>query len=343
MTSFCFEPPVRCIFEDQDLAAFRSSPAHDDIYRFVEVCSNEIRSCPINTSSSDLGEPSEIITQLAEFLSDLETWIDEIPPEAQPMRYGNKAFRKWHDRLVQEAPLFVSQLVEGRVPGAAVEVAPYLIDSFGSPARIDYGTGHETNMLLFFYCLFKLGLLPQEQLRPLLLVVFSAYIRLMRRLQSAYLLEPAGTHGVWGLDDYHCLLFVFGSSQLIDNAHDISPADIHDEAVLQRYSATYFYLEGIQTIRRIKSRAPFFETSPMLNDISQLATWKAIHSGLKKLYLGEVLGKRPVVQHMLFGSLLPCNWTPHPPKSVTAPPENVNNAMFREATVAPWAMNKDKK
>lgn len=29
-----------------------------------------------------------------------------------------------------------------------------------------------------------------------------------------------------------------------------------------------------------------------------------------KLYQAEVLGKRPVVQHLLFGSLFVANWTP---------------------------------
>lgn len=34
-------------------------------------------------------------------LDTFDHWIEEIPPIQQPMRYGNKAYRIWNDRLVK--------------------------------------------------------------------------------------------------------------------------------------------------------------------------------------------------------------------------------------------------
>ena len=71
------------------------------------------------------------------------------------------------------------------------------------------------------YCLEKLGYVSQEDHPALVLKVFWKYIGVMRALQFAYWLEPAGSHGVWGLDDYHFLPFMFGSSQLISNVSSL--------------------------------------------------------------------------------------------------------------------------
>jgi len=242
-------------------------------------------------------------------MNSLSIAVEEIPPLKQPMRFGNKAFRQWHERLSIETSKFLSDILPSSIlVNVSKELSPYILDMFGNPTRIDYGTGHELNFVLFFYILWKLQLIEIEKdLQAVVLIGFVSYIKTMRKLQVIYMLEPAGSHGVWGLDDYHCLLFFFGAAQL-SKQNIITPSDIHNPSILQELSNEYLYLEGIQFIRTIKSSAPFAETSPMLNDISGMNDWGKICSGLMRLFLGEVLHKLPVAQHILFGSILKATW-----------------------------------
>ena len=39
-------------------------------------------------------------------------------------------------------------------------------------------------------------------------------MELVRKLQKIYNMEPAGSHGVWSLDDFQFLPFIFGSSMM---------------------------------------------------------------------------------------------------------------------------------
>ena len=151
--------------------------------------------------------------------------------------------------------------------------------------------------------LIKVGVLRVQDCACIVLQGFAAYMKTMRTLQDAYLLEPAGSHGVWGLDDYHCLPFLFGAAQLVNHA-TIKPSSVHELSLLEAQHHDYLYLSCILTIRRTKIGAPFSETSPMLNDISNMHDWLKVCNGLLRLFQGEVLFKLPVVQHLLFGSFL---------------------------------------
>jgi serine/threonine-protein phosphatase 2A activator len=94
------------------------------------------------------------------------------------------------------------------------EMAIYLVHSFGNRKRIDYGTGHEANFICFLLCLLEIGIVTEDDYPALVINVFWEYILVMRSLQLKYWLEPAGSHGVWGLDDYQFLPFYFGAAQL---------------------------------------------------------------------------------------------------------------------------------
>ena len=136
------------------------------------------------------------------------------------------------------------------VPGfanAIPEIKVYWEESFGSYERIDYGTGHELNFLAFLFCLFKLGVYNQDDLKATINKVFQKYMVLMRKLQLTYYLEPAGSHGVWGLDDYQHLAFLFGASQL-SRSQQFIPEDIHSESAL-REDEDYMYFGCIKFIK----------------------------------------------------------------------------------------------
>lgn len=293
--------PRKRIHSQTDLDQFSASPARRQLVAFVQAVADAITGFPNSFATT----PSPAVAAVARFLAQCLELVSEVPPIHQPMRFGNKAFRIWKQRMLLEIPALLDNLV----PATAVaDLTHYLSESFGNDTRIDYGTGHELNMVVFLLCLARLGALQTSDLRDVGLVLFVAYIRVMRRLQLEYVLEPAGSHGVWGLDDYHCLLFVLGSAQL--RAHpSILPSSVLDDAVLAANAEEFIYLEGIQFILKVKHTAPLAETSPMLCDISQLADWQRVHAGLVRLFEGEVLGKLPVVQHLYFGSVFECTWT----------------------------------
>ncbi|POI23687.1 hypothetical protein CIB84_012565, partial [Bambusicola thoracicus] len=184
------------------------------------------------------------IEKLVALLNTLDRWIDETPPVDQPSRFGNKAFRTWYAKLDQEAENLVAAVIPKHLANAAPEVAVYLKESVGNSTRIDYGTGHEAAFAAFLCCLCKIGVLRVDDQMAIVFKVFNRYLEVMRKLQKTYRMEPAGSQGVWGLDDFQFLPFIWGSSQLIDHPN-LEPRHFVDEKVVNENHKDFMFLECI--------------------------------------------------------------------------------------------------
>ncbi|KAK6122497.1 hypothetical protein DH2020_043758 [Rehmannia glutinosa] len=280
-----FTIPSKKIRSQDDIAQFHSSPYFRNFLGFVVSCSESIKSRKL----SDPCHVSPAVETLVSILQKLVAYVDEIPPAPLTGRYGNVAYRVWHERMSGDAEGFMLMLLPPDLRDAAVELVPYFTDSFGNASRIDYGTGHETNFAAWLYCLARLGIVREEDYPALVSRVFVKYLELMRKLQLTFCLEPAGSHGVWGLDDYQFLPYIFGSSQLIDHKY-MKPKSIHNEDILENFSNEYMYLSCIVFVKKVK-KGLFAEHSPMLDDISGVPNWNKVNSGLLKMYKVEVLEK----------------------------------------------------
>jgi len=257
------------VTQQADMAKWPKSVTYTEIVSFILALNEKIKGKPRSTKRVQ----SPRVKMTVDFLQTMENWIKDIPPQKQAQRYGNKAFRTWLEKVIQDAPAFHRKLM-GEVmhkAGGTNEMCAYFVECFGNHSRIDYGTGHELCFALWMAGLHKLGAFSRDDQEALVFDVFYQYLQLMRELQKVYWLEPAGSKGVWGLDDYQFLPLLWGAAQLIGH-ESIKPSSIHDDGIVEANADDYFYLSAIQFIKKIKSGL-FAEHSPILNDISAVPTW----------------------------------------------------------------------
>lgn len=313
-TGHDFQTPKKCINDGDDVTFFLASKAYTDIMTFLfqlntSMIPRKVKSQEQGIDSvkewtlqdSDVPHPPAV-QSLAKLLAALTTIIDEAPPDTGPRRFGNISFRRWYDIVRERASDLLDQYLPAEVlaykstsgVSAKSELEAYFIGSFGSSQRLDYGTGHELSFLAFLGCLWKLGAFPSsqdgDQERGIVLGVIEPYLVLIRRLILTYTLEPAGSHGVWGLDDHSFVSYIFGSAQLspaISTPADVAtegslanapnPADVAKLAAVQRERSRNMYFSAIGFIYDVK-KGPFWEHSPILYDVSGVkAGWAKIN------------------------------------------------------------------
>ncbi|KAL8980595.1 MAG: hypothetical protein Q9177_005834, partial [Variospora cf. flavescens] len=301
-SSLCFHEPTRRILSPHDHELFYASPTYKLILSFVFSLSEAAASKKISSITAE--QAPGPVKQIISVLSSVEDTINQCPPADQGgSRFGNPAFRDFLNAVSAQSSTWHSSLGL-TLPSAITETSTYLQNSFGNRTRIDYGSGHELSFIIWLLCLNRLSLLPPSTFPALTLLAFPRYITLMQKIQSTYYLEPAGSHGVWGLDDYHFLPFLFGASQLLRHPY-IRPLSIHNELVLEEEGDDYLYLSMVRETMASKSVKGLKWTQPMLDDISGAKNWEKVEQGMRRMFVKEVLGKLPVMQHFLFGGLVP--------------------------------------
>ncbi|EMR08295.1 hypothetical protein PNEG_03139 [Pneumocystis murina B123] len=290
--------PQRRIFTNHDLELFCSSHTYEDIFGFICMLNNQVQGIP----TSETFDLSQNVLYILSMLEQIHSLIDRHPPiQNNKSRFGNAAFRSFYDDMEKSAQDMHTwfSLPENTI----IEVSKYFTESWGNKMRIDYGSIHELHFISWLFCLYKINILTDLDGKALIIRVFNRYILVMRRIQTVYWLEPAGSHGAWGLDDYHFLPFLFGSAQLINHKY-IRPRCIHDNDILEEFSKDFIYLDYIRFINSIKTVSLRWH-SPMLDDISIVKQWKNVNIGMLKMYKAEVLSKFTIMQHYLFGRLIP--------------------------------------
>lgn len=182
-----FETPTKKIHDGDNLTFFLSSIAYRDLMTWLLQLNRSMfptKDAEGKIQQNRLDSPptySQTIQNLISLISDFSDLIEQAPPDTGPRRFGNVAFRTWY-KLAEESADELCEKHLGHVLNRVLnndsqksalkeELKVYLLGSFGSAQRLDYGTGHELSFLAFLGCLWKLSAFDDGEERAIVVGV----------------------------------------------------------------------------------------------------------------------------------------------------------------------------
>ena len=201
--------PLKRINDGNDLHFFCTSKAYADIVTFIRQLNwamvprlprepTERFTDPIDWPLDDSQITySPQVLKFKDLVQSLQAMLEEAPCEPGQHRFGNPAYRRWHALLRMRIRDFLQQALpdnvwthvdSGHQGDLRDELAAYLLGSFGSPERLDYGTGHELSFLAFLAAVWKLnGFAPSDdgsEERGIVIEIIDKYVSQTLTCQS---------------------------------------------------------------------------------------------------------------------------------------------------------------
>ena len=282
---------------------FVASPAYKEILDFIYAIQSELKGMK---KSQMPPTTNECLLNFDPLFDKLEEIYNNNPPKKGEARFDDPVFKRFHEELTNKFTDIMNTTIlspKDMPKNIIIELKTYFLDSFGNQFRLDYGTGHELNFFCMLLILYKSRVYTNKDFPYLIFKILYRYVLFVRKLQVEYMLEPAGARGVWGLDEYQFLPFIFGAAQLVGNKV-LTPKSVKDNDTLLDYKDEYLYFDCVDHIKTVKKGATFPEYAPILYSITNVKSWEKVASGLVKMYEDDVLKKVVIIQHFYFGSVL---------------------------------------
>ncbi|KAH8292277.1 hypothetical protein KR054_008036, partial [Drosophila jambulina] len=290
--------PVKQMRGDSDLLHWVRSQAYRDLIGYINNTSIVLQGYR-QTGSFPV---SEVMHKLCDMFDVLERPLAQYMTKHSISPPGKKSgsYRAW---LRHMFPTVLNQLA-GAISAEKCkhihELGEYLRRSFGNAVTHEFGPGNEL-MFLFFLCgLFRANILQGRDTVAAVLMLFSRYINVVRRLIVIYAL-PMASKPRCALEDYFFVAYIWGAAQLCLDA-PFTPLQCDQPKEIESYRQDYIMVNLIENLPG--KGGSLSQNAFQLWCILSVPKWPDVYRGLERCYINHILASFHTVENAIFSELM---------------------------------------